>query len=799
MVDKTDLMPYKREYGGQAKKVLKEKRIGDIYLSKNGIVLIFISILLGKANILGGLAPFGIAFFISLLTKEKKYGYLGFFVLLGVCTGNVGVSWTKYCIALALSFIIFSYIREKIRFKTFMIAFVGSMTMFASGVIYILATNFYLYDLFMIGFESVVVFVFIYILSYAIPILVQKTNRKILSNEELICVAILVAITISGLSDMAVAGYSIKNIFGILLTLIFAYNGGASVGASVGITIGIITSMSTMGTPIVIGIYGFSGLLAGIFKDLGKIGSAIGIVLGNAILTFYINGSTEVIIQLEEIMIAFTTFLFIPKAMMEYMEKFVNTNSFQLDKTYSERMNKIIYHRLREYAKAFSELAITYGNIAEKNKIIEQEDIANMVNEVVNKVCQNCGMCRSCWQNNFYSTYNDVVDVITYIEAYGRIKSNKIPDVLKRRCIRLDSLIERINDRFEIYKIHYEWQKKLFESRQLVAEQFKGVSDIIDDLSKEINMKVNFRTEVEDALYVAFDKEGISIDKVTVLEKENGKFEIEIEKRSCFDRKQCDEKIAPIVSKVIGRNVVRKKQHCTTEENRENCSFTLVESEKYRVTTGIARISKDDRGICGDSYSFMDLPDNKYMMAISDGMGSGEKAAKESQTTVSVLEQLMEAGFEKDIAIKTINSILVLKSSDETFSTMDLSMIDLYTGKVEFVKIGAASSFIKRVNGDIEVIKSTSLPIGILNNIDIESFGQRLNDGDFVIMMSDGVLDADQDIEEKEKWIIDALKKLNSRNPKAIADELLDMAIKKYGNKIEDDMTVMVSKVWEAK
>ncbi|TCO71357.1 stage II sporulation protein E [Marinisporobacter balticus] len=800
MVDKINAITYTRAYSGQAKINGREKKkLGNLRISKNTILLIVMALLLGRASILGGLAPFGIAFYISLIMKDRKYGYLGFFVLFGNITVAENANISKYCIALALSFMIFSYIRSKIRFHIFSIATISSLTMFLSGLIYILATDFYMYDLFMEGFEALVVFVFVYILSYAIPVVIQKTNRKILSNEELICVAILAAVVVSGLSNVVVAGYKIENVFGILLTLIFAYNGGPSVGASVGITIGIITSMSSIGTPIVISIYGFSGLLAGIFKDLGKIGSAIGMILGNAILTFYINGSTEVLIQFEEIITSFVIFMVMPKGMMQHMEKFLNFNDLQSDKTYSNRIQKIAYHRLKEYAQAFSQLAVTYGNIAEKNKMVDQNDIANMIDEVADKVCHNCGMCRSCWHNNFYGTYNDVVDVITCLENYGRMESNKIPNNLKKRCIKLDTLIRMINDRFEVYKIHYEWQKKLFESRQLIAEQFEEVSNIIDDLSKEINMKVDFRTEVEDALYVAFDKEGIAIEQVTVLEMESGKFEIEIEKRSCFDRKQCDEKIAPIVSKTIGREVVRKNQHCKTDEKKGMCLFTFVEAKKYKVATGVARISKDDRGICGDSYSFIELLDGQYMMALSDGMGSGERAAKESQTTVSILEQLMEAGFKKDIAIKTINSILVSKSSEETFSTMDLSMIDMYTGKVEFVKIGAASSFIKRANGEIEVIRSTSLPIGILNNIDIESFGQRLNKDDCVIIMSDGVLDADQNIEEKEKWVTDTLKKLNSKNPQGIADKLLDIAIEKYGNKIADDMTVMVSKIWESR
>lgn len=800
-MEKTELMPYKRKQNGQAAAVLGSRKAGFLPLAKQMLLLNMIGFFLGRASILDDLAPFGIAYFIALLTREKRNGIIGLSVLLGTMTVVEAGTWAKYGIALLTSWLVFRCIKDRIQWNTFKTAFGAGTAMMISGMVYRAFTEFYIYDLFMTAFESVVVFVFVYILSYAVPVALQKTNRKILSNEELICVAITGAVLISGFSEMKAGPYEVKNILGILLTLLFAYHGGASVGAGVGVTIGIITSMSSIGTPTIIGIYSFSGLLAGIFKDLGKTGSAIGMIMGNAILTFYINGSTEVILQFEEIIAAFVVFMLMPKSVMAYMEKFVNAQAgvLQLDKAYGERIRKIAFDRLREFANAFSGLAATYGQILEKNKVIDQQDIAGIIDQVVSKVCNQCGMCRSCWQNNFYNTYNDMVDIIGVLESFGKIKEDKIPVMLKKRCIRLDMLLQAVYDQFEIYKIHYKWQNKLFESRQLVAEQFQGVSDMIHRLAREVCMEVQFKTNIEDALYVAFDKAGVQINKVTVFEKENGKIEVDVEKRPCFDRKQCDEKIAPIVSQVMGAEFIRKNQHCSRDEAAGSCVFKLVQAEKYRIGTGVARVSKENGCICGDSYTMMALQDGKYMMALSDGMGSGERAAKESTATITLLEQLMEAGFDQDTAIKTINSILVLKSSEEIFSTIDLSMIDLYTGKLDCIKIGAASSFIKRANGEIEIIKSASLPIGILNKIDFDSLGKRLYHGDFVIMVSDGVLDADKDMDVKENWIVSALKTIHSRNPQSIADELLDMAIRKYGDKIEDDMTVLVTKIWESK
>jgi stage II sporulation protein E len=766
-------------------------------LNKNFILLGILAFLLGRASILEGLMPFGIGFFAIIIAKDKRSVILGGVVLLGVMT--TGAEKYRYIITMVSILICFRYIAQNIKFNIFKLALSAGLITFISGSVYTFFTEFYLYDLFMMGFEAIVVFVFTYILSYAIPALTNNSNRRVLSNEEVICIAIVSAVAILGFANVKVMDFSLKNIIGMLLTLFFAYNGGASIGAAVGVTIGVITSMTTTSTPAIIGIYAFSGLLAGIFKDIGKTSSALGMVLGNSILTFYINGSTETFIQLEEILIAFVIFMITPRTLSNYLSKIINSrvNVMEMDKVHSERIKKLTTKQLNEYSKAFFELADTYSKISEKEQIIDNKEITNLINDIANSTCLNCSMKRSCWDKCFYSTYNGIMDAITILETQGNLDENNLPTYLSKKCLKEDKLIDKINSTYEIHKIGYKWSKKLFEMRQLVSEQFNGVARIIDDLSTEIETKVEFKKDVEDALYVAFDKEKIYVDNITVLENERGKFQIDIKKSNCYHRRACEKQIIPLVSKIIGNEVIKKNSGCSSDNEKGTCLLQLVEAQRYRTNTSIARISKNNESISGDSYSFLNLKDNKYMVALSDGMGSGEKAAKESMATITLLEQLMEAGFSKDIVIKTINSVLMSKSLDEAFSTIDLSIIDLYGGKVEFIKSGAVASFIKRENGEVEVIESASLPAGILNEIFLDSKVVKVNDGDFIVTMSDGILDADKNFIDKTNWVVDLLTNLDTRNPQIIADEVLSKAIEKRGNKVEDDMTALVTKIWK--
>ena len=183
------------------------------------------------------------------------------------------------------------------------------------------------------------------------------------------------------------------------------------------------------------------------------------------------------------------------------------------------------------------------------------------------------------------------------------------------------------------------------------------------------------------------------------------------------------------------------------------------------------------------------------MLALSDGMGSGLRAAKESKTTINLLENFFEAGFNKEIALKTINSILMLRSSDEMFSTIDLTIFDKYSGEAEFIKIGAVSTFIK-TQGKVDVIESSSLPIGILEEINIGVKKRKLQDGDIIVMLTDGALDSNYLVVDKEKWFMDELMKASSRNPQRIAEILFEKVRKVSKNNLRDDTTILVGKIW---
>ncbi|MEG1930449.1 MAG: SpoIIE family protein phosphatase [Anaerovorax sp.] len=210
---------------------------------------------------------------------------------------------------------------------------------------------------------------------------------------------------------------------------------------------------------------------------------------------------------------------------------------------------------------------------------------------------------------------------------------------------------------------------------------------------------------------------------------------------------------------------------------------------RYHPQVGVSAYAKEEN-ICGDSYQCAELKKGKFMLALSDGMGKGRRAAEESSKTLSALHNLLKVGFDIELALRTVNALLINNTSDEIFSTVDLGIFDGFTGKLQLYKIGAAATFIKR-GTQVEAIKVATLPIGMIDKISVEYIDVQLRKGDKIILVSDGVTDADREGGGGTQWLIEAIAKIASNDPGTISDLIINRAVEKYGVKEKDDMTVI--------
>ncbi|HBI02523.1 MAG TPA: stage II sporulation protein E, partial [Paenibacillaceae bacterium] len=255
-------------------------------------------------------------------------------------------------------------------------------------------------------------------------------------------------------------------------------------------------------------------------------------------------------------------------------------------------------------------------------------------------------------------------------------------------------------------------------------------------------------------------------------------------------REECEKIIAPLLSDLLGERIMVKEIEC--EEKGGFCKITLGSAPELQVSTGVAGAAKGGQLLSGDCFKIMDIGGGKVALAMSDGMGNGERAYMESSSTLELLQQLLELGLDETLCIKSINTVLSLRSPDEVFATVDLALVDLHSGQTKFIKTGSTPSFIKR-GDEVIPISANNLPIGIIDEIDVDVVQYSLQPGDLLIMITDGIYDAALSVENKNLWMKRKISELKTDNPQEIADLLLELVIRQHYGEIKDDMTVMVA------
>ena len=783
MINKNELVISKRKY---FQGFLNESKRTDIFISILGFFI-------ARASIMKGMTPFSISFLSGYLSKGNSL-----FIPLLLSAGVLSVHKFKrfeYLFSIWTIYFIYNiFLSKKKNISSVYMSLISSLIYVGFKLINIIVLkNYYIYDLLMVLFEGIIIFTLGYIFSNGIQVI--KSKNKIKTNDDIICIFIVFAITLSGFNEISIFNLSIKNILSVFLILLFAYNKGATFGAGMGATLGMISYLYKPDMPFILSALSLSGLISGVFKDLGRIGSILGFVLGNSIISFYINGYLTSFIDIREIIISSVLFYFL----YGYIENNFVGNLFGLrdvEKSYSDRIKDITSYKLKEISDVFSELSSTFEKVYENKKLIGNSDIAGFVDGVVNKVCKNCSMRKFCWQDDFYTTYYSMFSIVNMIELNGFIEEKKLPDQFKKNCMRTEDIVYNLNYMFDMYKVSYIWREKIFETKELISEQFSDLSDIIEELIEDINKNIEFDKDLEKVIYTDLRNEGIDVSEVLVIE--NGEnFEINLELDRYSNKKSCLDDAISIVSKSVGMPLKEEFQSYNSYESKDRIKYTLIEANKYAAFTETSTNKQPLNYISGDSFTFGENK-NMYFAALGDGMGVGSDANLESTIAITLLEKFLEAGFDKELALRTINSVLVLKSTDEMFTTLDIATIDLCTGKLQAVKTGAAPTFIKKEDG-IEVINSTSLPVGMLKDVDFQVYETYLDDGDIIVMMSDGVLDANIDAIDKEKWMADVIQNIDSVNPKNIANLIMKEANMACNNKIKDDMTILVTKFWKTR
>ena len=767
----------------------------SLLYSKNGILGI-LGFLLSRVLIMGEFAPVGLAFFAAVAQIDGRHTFvMAFWTILGVMSGGNYDEVGIYGFSILLYYLVldkFSQGYKKI-FIAPLIVFVGVL---CAGFIINLYKGAALYGFLLVAFEAGTCMVLSYIFMYGAPLL---TNWMVLSCEEnltserLSCMVILLATAVAGIGNIMVLEYSIRNMVASVLVMVMAFAGGAGFSTVMGVVIGLIVGISDGNASLAISLYALAGVLAGVLRRLGKIAVIVGFILGSMIILLYFGQDNELNRVLVEYVIGGGIFLVVPSKWLLLWEKLTCARKGEMAKGTSE-LNKAVV-KINEVADVFSELAATFGK--KNTAVIERnhdDELAKTLSAVGEKICVNCTKRSQCWEVDFYRTYHGILELVG--QVVGRsIELYQMPAVFQESCIKRKELLETVHHIAECNRIAAFWQKRNMDNQQMVTEQMKAVSLIISSLIYEIK-KVEYRDQElslvlqEKAGILGCPLEGVQVTGLL------GERRIEAWKKPCNGNRECMNTILPLAAALTKEKMVMHTE-CGNEQKQQNCKLVMQVGKRFAVETGMMSLPKKGEAVCGDTCAVVELNQGKIALILSDGMGSGTHAEAQSKTAIHFLQKLLIAGFDTDVAVKTINSLLLLHSAEESFVTIDIAVVDTYSGEVEFLKIGSAPSFIKRVR-EVATIKSTSLPVGILDQIEIEPVKSLVVGGDFIVMVSDGIVDVPQNKLDKGNWLPNFLRQSVQRDAQVLASHILAQAQKLSNYQVSDDMTVLVAKIIES-
>lgn len=814
-------------YDEGVKKVITKDVLKRLFAKQNLILYIvtFMISMVGfnNSSLLFTITPFGLAIIASALGNNRPIGIMYVLSLIGTFVSFGFTNLLIYFITSLVLFISILIVRPKLQESVNEKKKIGGHLFFAVLIVQVVPMffrSFYVFDLLTSIMLATTTLIFYKIFVNSITVIVDFGARRAFTIEEVIGTSLLLAITITAFGNINIFGFSIKNILSILIVLVLGWKNGLLVGATGGITIGVVLGVITETEPLMIAVYAVSGLIAGLLNRFGRIGVIVGFALGNIVLAYVANGNTAPLIIFQEILIAALGLLAIPKNVEINIEDLVGANKLLPETTGgSIEANQDTIYKLNSMSDAINDIAESYSNAAatiltddelkvqEKNNIdIFKEELRKNIEDLEDNML---------YDEIYYSTDALLQDVFNYLLDNDIITEKNLIKILEKHNnyivgfentktkAREDvyKIVKAINYAYKISKMNFIWKKKLDESKKTVSSQLKGVSEAISKMAEDIDKKEDreeFADEKQEILKLLEQKE-IKIKTIDIKQNTSNRFIVEVYTDICnnLDGTECDiRKICKIISKVLNQSMIMQKQECGLRLDKNICKFTYISDDNYHIQIGTAKSTKADSSVSGDNSLETRLEDGKYLLALSDGMGSGPEAMKSSKIAIKMLERLLTAGFEKDVSLQLINSTLSANTEEDMYATLDIEILDLFNGNMEFIKNGACPTYVKR-GKEVQLLKSMSLPTGIVNENDLVVYDFDLEDGDIIVMCTDGIIDSNKEYLNKHLWLKYLLEDMETNDAQQIADIILKEAIDNdFGNQ-KDDMSVIVAKIYK--
>ena len=473
-------------------------------------------------------------------------------------------------------------------------------------------------------------------------------------------------------------------------------------------------------------------------------------------------------------------FMLIPTPFLRALEnKVVFYREKHLSRIAINRNRAAIGEKLFELSAVFREIQATFVSLGSAEAETHAKEY--MRNCVIDEVCKKCPQYLVCARKNPLPWISNLIEVGC---IKGKATLLDIPKKLAEFCNSQSEMLYSLNKQLAEYRAYATEAENTATGRGLLAGQAQGVSEILKNLALEQSEPLRLYTDKERALCVALLGAGIVCSEVLIYgEEENLSLSL-----ITFGKADV-KKITAVASHLFGVPMVISER--ITLSGDKFCCI-LRKRPLYDAAFGISTVQKSGESVSGDTHSVIKIDERRFMVALVDGMGSGEYAQRISESTISLLESFYRAKMPPPLILSTVNKLLTF-SKEESFACVDVAVVDLTDGRADIVKIGSPLAFILSGN-TVKVLESASLPLGILDNLRPDTSTYTLSENDVLLFVSDGITDAFGGAAD----LYEVLRSIPAHNPQQLADTLVQSALQCYHGKAKDDMTAVAVRIFKS-
>lgn len=729
------------------------------------------------------ISPFGIAAFSALFFKKRRPYYV-IFSSLGALSTKSPVFFFKYIGAVLIVMSIQLIFSHELNHKKQLVAALSAASVFLTGIIYVFTEGFFFFDLLLLVLECAILFVSFFVFDKAQFSIKSAIVKNTFEPMGLISVIALFA-TVTFSVSLTKNFWPLAHIGSIFAILLIGLSFGFGMSVASGAVFGFSLCFSTPYPSQMICIYTLSSLLSGFFAPYGRLASSASFAVSSLITTLLLCPEANGILTVSYVLAACLLLFFVP-------DKFMVASAPSLQKprketSLAQKVKTATDLKIKETIDSVESVGTIFSEVLESFRDAACDSTSEILRATADAVCADCSLCKYCWSKEKEKTKSICSRMLSSFDSKSTLAKKEIPKDFSDMCIRKDAFVDELNKNHESQKVSKMWAGKVQESKRLVLEQFKNTTMILKNLKQSVAEETDFIPLAESKILSALSHHGISADSVSV--KKNHGYSVTVERLACESKSDCDTLTASVISEVLEVPMVKEPTECSGKI----CNVVFTQKPNLCADASISRATKKNSSASGDNASVFSLDAGRVAIVLADGMGSGEHAGFQSSIVVKLSKKLLSSGFSLSTCVRLINDILMTNADKDTFSTVDLCVINLHTGVAEFAKTGACNSYIKSQNA-LDLVNASSLPAGLIHSVEPDFDKKLFKTGDYLVMATDGVTEI---LEEKGNSEIFKILDSFSGTPEELSDKILKRALQKSAQCASDDMTVIALSIKE--